>query len=183
MAKLSISPRYRFGRAQMRDAVKTMLKEAPAVLKLFGRLLTDARVSVVDRGLVAAVVAYVIAPIDLIPDFLGLVGVIDDLFLVGIALERLLSRAPARVVHEHWDGSREGLLGLTAELQALGDMLPDGVRRVLLGRMEGDEFGGEAMETRFLRDEDLDEDLDDDYADDQGRMSHQDRVSPYRDRL
>lgn len=177
MAKLSVSPRYRFGRARVRDAVKAMLREAPAVLKLFGRLMTDARVSGLDRSLVAGVIAYVIAPIDLVPDFLGLIGVVDDLFLVGLALERLLSRAPARVVHEHWTGSREGLLGLTAELQTLGDVLPEPVRRVLLGRMEGEEFGGEAMETLFAQEED------DEYQDEQGHMSEHERVTSYRNRL
>jgi|GEM_PF-785135 len=163
MAKLTVSPRYRFGRARMRDAIKAMLREAPDVLRLFGRLMTDARVSALDRGLVAAVIAYVISPIDVIPDFLGLIGVVDDLFLVGLSLDRLLSRAPARVVHEHWGGSRQGLAGLAAELQALGDLLPEPMRRVLLGRMESPEFGGEARETLFAdtRGEDLEERLDD----------------------
>lgn len=176
MAKLSVSPRYRFGRARVRDAVRAMLREAPAVLRLFGRLMTDARVSRLDRGLVAGVIAYVIAPVDLVPDFLGLIGVVDDLFLVGLALERLLARAPLQAVHEHWQGSRDGLLGLTAELQALGDALPEPVRRILLGRMEGDEFGREAMETLF-------EQEDDDYLDSQGHMAEEARVTPYRNRL
>lgn len=201
MAKLNVSSRYRFGRAKVKDVVKALLKDAPSVLRLFGKLMTDARVSTIDRALVAGVIAYVISPIDLIPDFLGLIGVIDDLFLIGLALDRLLSRAPARVVHEHWKGSVEGLLGLTAELQALGDAVPGPVRRVLLGSMQGDEFGREAREMLFP-DGDGDDDIDapsrrrgrrrasrweigpeDEYDDEQGHMDSEERVTPYRNRL
>lgn len=126
---------YRFGRARVRNAATSLLRQAPSVLRLFGRLMTDPRVSVVDRGFVAAVVAYVISPWDLVPDFLAIIGVVDDLFLIGIALDRLLMRAPARVVEEHWDGTMEGLRALTVELQAIGEALPNAIRTLLHGQL------------------------------------------------
>jgi len=42
----------------------------------------------------AAIVVYVISPIDLIPDFIPFVGVVDDLVLVPLAIRFLLSRLP-----------------------------------------------------------------------------------------
>ena len=136
---------YRFGRARVREAATTLLRQAPAVLRLFGRLMTDRRVSVVDRGLVAAVLAYVISPFDLIPDFLTIIGVVDDLFLMGIALERLLMRAPRDVVEDHWVGTPEGLDALTAELQAIGHALPGPIRSILHGRV-GDASWGRSVD-------------------------------------
>lgn len=150
-----MSPRigYRFGRARVREAATSLLRQAPAVLRLFGRLMTDARVSLLDRGLVAAVIAYVVSPWDLIPDFLSIIGVVDDLFLLGVALDRLLMRAPAEAVEEHWDGKPDGLEALTVELQAIGDALPNSIRSLLHGRVargawgEADEEAGEVYET------------------------------------
>ena len=132
---------YRFGRARVREAAGSLLRQAPAVLRLFGRLMTDPRVSLIDRGMVAAVIAYVISPWDLIPDFLSIIGVVDDLFLIGVALDRLLMRAPAEAVEEYWEGDPDGLESLTAELQAIGEALPAPVRSIIYGRVRDDAWG------------------------------------------
>lgn len=132
---------YRFGRANVRNAATSLLRQAPSVLRLFGRLMADPRVSLVDRGLVAAVIAYVISPWDLLPDFLAVIGVVDDLFLIGITLNRLLMRAPVEAVEEHWEGTPDGLESLTAELTAIGDALPSAVRSILHGRVAEGQWG------------------------------------------
>lgn len=134
---------YRFGRSRVREAATSLLRQAPSVLRLFGRLMADARVSLVDRGLVAAVIAYVISPWDLVPDFLSVIGVVDDLFLIGIVMDRLLMRAPVEAVEEHWEGTPEGLESLTAELKAIGDALPGTIRSVLYGRVADGQWGHE----------------------------------------
>ncbi|HUF12855.1 MAG TPA: YkvA family protein [Longimicrobiales bacterium] len=144
---------YRFGRARVRQAVGSLLRQAPAVLRLFGRLMTDVRVSTVDRALVGAVIAYVISPWDLVPDFLLIIGVVDDLFLIGIALDRLLMRAPAEAVEEHWEGTSEGLETLTAELQAIGEALPNALRSILHGRV-GEGAWGQGLDAEVYEADD-----------------------------
>jgi hypothetical protein len=50
-----------------------------------------------DKVLFGAVAVYMLTPIDLIPDFLGVIGWVDDLYLLGLALGRLmLSAGPDR---------------------------------------------------------------------------------------
>jgi uncharacterized membrane protein YkvA (DUF1232 family) len=44
-----------------------------------------------------AVVLYLVSPIDLIPDMLPIVGVLDDLVIVPMALRWLLSRLPSHI--------------------------------------------------------------------------------------
>jgi uncharacterized membrane protein YkvA (DUF1232 family) len=48
----------------------------------------------------AAIVLYVISPIDLIPDVLPVVGLVDDLVIVPLAIRWLLGRLPARLRDE-----------------------------------------------------------------------------------
>ncbi len=45
----------------------------------------------------AAIVLYVLSPIDLIPDFIPVIGVLDDLVLVPLAIRWLLKRLPAEI--------------------------------------------------------------------------------------
>lgn len=58
--------------------------------------MRDPRVPWYAKALAAAVVAYAFSPIDLIPDFIPVLGYVDDLLLVplGIALARRLIPAP-----------------------------------------------------------------------------------------
>ena len=115
------------------NPVLRMVRQLPHLLKLVYRLLIDARVSVFDRALFATVVAYVLAPFDLLPDWLGLFGLTDDLYLVGLALSRLLKRAGPDLLLEHWQGSPKALGYLIASIERVGARLPHAVRSILRG--------------------------------------------------
>jgi uncharacterized membrane protein YkvA (DUF1232 family) len=47
----------------------------------------------------ALIVAYVISPIDLLPDVLPVIGVVDDLVLVPLAIRWLLNRLPPEIAN------------------------------------------------------------------------------------
>jgi uncharacterized membrane protein YkvA (DUF1232 family) len=46
-------------------------------------------------------------PMDLIPDYIPFLGQIDDLYLLALALDRLLNNAGVDVLLEHWEGERQ----------------------------------------------------------------------------
>jgi uncharacterized membrane protein YkvA (DUF1232 family) len=96
-----------------------VIKQLPAYLRLLGGLLTDRRVSGVDKLLVAGAIAYIISPMDLLPDFVPFLGEVDDVFLLVLALQRLIANAGRRVVADYWVGS-------------LADLNTGNLRRVLL---------------------------------------------------
>lgn len=127
-------PRIRVGRSKRRrkSAVK-LLRELPNLVKLLVRLLRDARVSKLDRLLFGAVIAYVLMPADLLPDFLGFLGLTDDLYLIGLALNRLFARAGADVLLEHWDGNPRALGYLLEGVEEVGALLPARIRSALRG--------------------------------------------------
>ena len=127
--------RPRFGGAHARRAVAPLLTQLPRLLRLVVRLVRDPRVSRADKLLLGFVVAYVLTPADLVPDILAVLGFVDDLFLLGLALDRLLVRAGPTVLLEHWDASPRALRSLLARLDDIGHMLPRTMRRILIGRV------------------------------------------------
>jgi uncharacterized membrane protein YkvA (DUF1232 family) len=119
-----------------RRAARSLLRELPSFLKLLYRLLRDSRVPAADRVLFGLVTAYVLAPVDLVPDVFGVFGFVDDLYLLGLALARLLARAGPAVLLEHWDGNPRSLGYLIEGVEQLGEMLPAPIRRILRGATE-----------------------------------------------
>jgi uncharacterized membrane protein YkvA (DUF1232 family) len=119
-----------------RGFLKSALLLIPDFLKLLFRLLKDGRVPMAEKAMLIGTVVYVVSPLDLLPDFIPFLGQLDDIYLVSIVLLRLLSRTPADVVNEHWDG-RGDLSNVVAKIySAARYFLPSRVRRILLGRVE-----------------------------------------------
>ena len=74
----------------------------PRFIKLCWRLFKDRRVPLYLKGMLVAVLAYVISPIDLIPDFIGpLFGIADDMTLLAVALRYFIKKSPPEAVEEH----------------------------------------------------------------------------------
>src|SRR3954466_8945296 len=127
-------------RTGAKRTVMYYIKQFPAYLRLLGGLLTDRRVSVLDKLLVAGAMAYIVMPIDLIPDFIPFLGEVDDLYLLLFALQRLIANAGRPVLLSHWTGASEDLgdLNLKAAISAAAFFLPRRIRRRLrvIGRAD-----------------------------------------------
>jgi len=115
------------------------VRELPNFLRLLYGLVTDPRVEMVDKLLVAGAVAYVLLPEDIFPDFIPLVGEVDDVFVLVLALRRLMKSAGQEVMLEHWMGDPADLDDLNLEnvLAAAAFFLPRRMRRRLrtIGRV------------------------------------------------
>ncbi|HEY7564178.1 MAG TPA: DUF1232 domain-containing protein [Acidimicrobiia bacterium] len=125
------------GALQARQLARDVVLLLPNLIKLLGRLLKDPRVPRRSKIVVGAVVAYVLSPIDLLPEFIPIAGVLDDVFLVIFALNHLIERAGEEVVVEHWDGPQDILSLIRSMLSTVTDMVPARIRR-LLGRLAGE---------------------------------------------
>ena len=109
------------------------IRQLPHFLRLLFGLVTDPRVALVDKLLVFGAIAYIVTPIDLIPDFIPFIGEVDDVYLLVIALQRLISNAGRLVLLDHWGGEAADLadLNLRGALAAAAFFLPRRIRRRL----------------------------------------------------
>lgn len=120
-------------RAGAKRTVLHYIRQLPNFLRLLFGLVTDPRVAMVDKLLVFGAIAYIVTPIDLIPDFIPFIGEVDDVYLLVIALQRLISNAGRLVLLDHWGGEAEDLadLNLHGALAAAAFFLPRRIRRRL----------------------------------------------------
>jgi uncharacterized membrane protein YkvA (DUF1232 family) len=126
-------------RTGARRTVLGAIREIPHYLRLLWALARDPRVAIVDKLLVLAAAAYVVSPIDVIPDFIPFLGQIDDLYLVVLAMQRMVSRAGREVLADHWTGDPGSLssINLGATLAAAAFFLPPSLRNRVRRALRG----------------------------------------------
>jgi uncharacterized membrane protein YkvA (DUF1232 family) len=132
---VTAGPRTRTAaRAGAKRTLLDVIRQIPSYLRLLGGLIVDRRVSMVDKALLAAAVAYIVSPLDLIPDFIPFLGEVDDIFLLMTALERLIANAGEDVVADHWRGDPAELasMNLKEVVGAASMFLPGGIKTKLV---------------------------------------------------
>lgn len=82
---------------RFRKWAKSMKRDVHA-LHLAAR---DPRVPWYVKGLALAVASYALSPIDLIPDFIPVLGYVDDLIIVPLGMMLVVSLIPAEIMAEH----------------------------------------------------------------------------------
>ena len=64
------------------------------------------------RWRLGALIAYLAMPVDLVPDFLPVVGYADDALVVAFALRSVVRAAGPEAIDRHWTGTPQGLLAV-----------------------------------------------------------------------
>ena len=120
-------------RTGAKRTVMYYIRQLPQYLRLLTGLVTDNRVALIDKLLVLGAIAYIVMPLDLIPDFIPFFGEIDDVYLLVLALQRLISNAGRVVLSDHWSGNPSDLadVNLRGVLAAAAFFLPKRIRRRL----------------------------------------------------
>ncbi|MFA9444996.1 YkvA family protein [Egicoccus sp. AB-alg6-2] len=99
-----LAPARPLPRGRWREAVAML----PDLLRLLRDLSSDPRVPRRAKLYGLAAAAYVAVPIDVVPDFLPVVGALDDIAVVVLALRRLVAAAGYDLVRERWTGTDDG---------------------------------------------------------------------------
>jgi uncharacterized membrane protein YkvA (DUF1232 family) len=77
------------------------VRKLPMYARLVWALLRDPRVPPQHKLILAGVVAYLAFPLDLIPDFIPVIGQLDDVAVALLGIDLFLKVAPKDVVAEH----------------------------------------------------------------------------------
>jgi uncharacterized membrane protein YkvA (DUF1232 family) len=96
-----------------RDSDQLTLKEAlrllPDVVRLVRSLAADASLPRGVRWRLWLLLAYLLLPIDVVPDFLPVIGYADDAIVIALVLRSVTRAAGPGALERHWRGTPEGL--------------------------------------------------------------------------
>jgi uncharacterized membrane protein YkvA (DUF1232 family) len=81
----------------------------PDCVVLFSRLARDPRVPLPSKLLLGALIGYLALPFDLVPDFIPVVGALDDAIIVALVLRLVVRASGPELVRAHWPGPEASL--------------------------------------------------------------------------
>ncbi len=81
----------------------------PDCVQVLWRLRRDPAVPTSAKVAVIIAVLWVISPIDLIPEFIPVIGPLDDAVVVALALRYAARRVPREVIEQSWEGDPRAL--------------------------------------------------------------------------
>ena len=90
---------------RLRDALRLL----PDLVRLLHRLARDPSLPRGVRIRLGLLLGYLALPLDLVPDFLPVVGYADDIVIVGFALRSVTRVAGPEALDRHWPGTPDGL--------------------------------------------------------------------------
>jgi uncharacterized membrane protein YkvA (DUF1232 family) len=89
--------------------VGDLIRLLPDLLRLLRRLASARAVPRMVRVELILLLGYIFSPIQLIPDFIPIIGFLDDAVLVAIMLRIVVRTAGPEMLEKHWPGTPQGL--------------------------------------------------------------------------
>lgn len=100
-----------------------LIWKLPMYARVIWGLLRDSRTPVHLKALLGAALAYLVMPIDLIPDVIPILGQADDLTVLLLVLDLFIANAPAEVRREHMERAHNGTADLDRDLARLRSIM------------------------------------------------------------
>lgn len=92
--------------------LREALRLLPDLLRLLRRLAADRQVPFPARAWIVLLMIYLAIPIDLIPDFIPVLGYADDAVVVTLVLRCVVRRVGLASIRDHWPGTDDGFAAL-----------------------------------------------------------------------
>lgn len=107
-----------------------LVVKLPTYARMVWGLVRDPRTPIGLKGMLLAALAYVVMPVDLIPDVIPILGQADDLTVLLLVLDLFIQNAPADVRAEHSARARNGTADLDRDLARLRGLMGDRFDRI-----------------------------------------------------
>ena len=106
----------------------------PRVVLLIPRLVADERVPVRTKPALTGLAVYLASPWDLIPDFIPVLGQLDDLTAILLFVDGVLNQVDDEILREHWRGDIRTLRTIQFLARQVSRWVPARIKHFLFGR-------------------------------------------------
>jgi uncharacterized membrane protein YkvA (DUF1232 family) len=115
-------------------ALKEIAMVIPNLVVLIGRLSMDKRVPWDTKATLLAGAAYIVSPIDFVPDVIPGLGQVEDLLVAVLLLDGILNEIDPDIIREHWNGDTVTLERLRGIVNSIMKFVPEFLRETVVKR-------------------------------------------------
>lgn len=101
------------------------------LIEFLSDLAEDKRIPLQNRVVLGGLVLYLLTPIDIVPDFIPILGWLDDVFVVLIVLDYVFNSADTELILEHYPWNKKNFKKVKSYAERLSFLVPSGVRKFL----------------------------------------------------
>jgi uncharacterized membrane protein YkvA (DUF1232 family) len=113
--------------------MKDLLLLLPRLARMIASLLADGAVPRKAKLALLAAAVYLASPVDLLPDFIPVLGYLDDVLLAAVVVDGLLTVLGRPVVERYWPGDPATLDKVAAVAHRLAAWVPARIKRRVFG--------------------------------------------------
>ena len=84
----------------MREKARSFIGRIRSEVRVYRLLMTDARTPRLSKILLAVALAYALTPLDLVPNFIPIVGYVDDVIVITALVFLAVKMSPKEVVED-----------------------------------------------------------------------------------
>lgn len=114
--------------------VKEVAMLLPNLAVLIGKLAMDSRVPAETKFALAAGAAYIVSPIDFVPDFIPGFGQAEDVIVALLLVDGIVNSLDPTIVEEHWRGDPATLNRIRSLARTSTSFLPEALRNFIMNR-------------------------------------------------
>ena len=115
--------------------MKALLRALPDIARTVTRLAADPLLPRAAKVALAAAVLYLVSPVDLVPDFIPVLGYLDDLLLAALLVDGVLNYVDRGLVLKYWPGTAESLDRVARAARVLAAWVPRRLKlKIFAGR-------------------------------------------------
>jgi uncharacterized membrane protein YkvA (DUF1232 family) len=109
----------------MLNKVGAFLKKSLGFVKA---LSLDPRIPAWDKAILASMIALLVSPVDIISDFIPVLGQLDDILIALILLDYVVNRLPEPILLDHFPWDKASLKSWRRRLRFLAFLIPSWAR-------------------------------------------------------
>ena len=106
-----------------------MMKYLKELIAFIKNVANDARIPEADKKILLVLVALVLSPFDIIPDWIPIIGVLDDFVIVAIVLDYLFNHLDQDILLSHYPWTMKSFVRLRGFAKTVSWLAPSWVKQ------------------------------------------------------
>jgi uncharacterized membrane protein YkvA (DUF1232 family) len=105
-----------------------MMEKIKKIIQFIKEVAQDERIPERDKKMILVMVALVVSPIDFIPDWIPIIGILDDIFIMALVLDYFFTVLDSQVLLSHYPFGMKSFIALKKTSKMISWITPEFVR-------------------------------------------------------